>query len=129
MRAMAASLDMYATVDMADIRAKSQSLTGLFIDLLDQRCSGLGLELATPRDANRRGSQVSLYHEHGRRVSLAVTDQHVHGGYREPGLLRFGFAPLYNTHQEVWDAVTIIKQVLETEAWRDDRFGSSDSIS
>jgi kynureninase len=129
MRAMSASLDMYATVDMADIRAKSQSLTGLFIDLLDQECSGLGLELATTRDADRRGSQVSLYHEHGRRVSLAVTDQHVHGGYREPGLLRFGFAPLYNTHQEVWDAVTIMKRVLETEMWRDDRFSSFDTIS
>ena len=129
MRAMAASLDMYATVDIAKIRAKSQSLTGLFINLLDQECSGLGLELVTPRDADRRGSQVSLHHEHGRRVSLAITDQHVHGGYREPGILRFGFAPLYNSHQEVWDAVAIIKRVLETEMWREVRFGSADSIS
>ncbi len=129
MRAMAASLDMYAKVDIADIRAKSQSLTQLFIDLIDQECSGLGLELATPRDADRRGSQVSLYHDGGRSVSLAVTDQHVHGGYREPGLLRFGFAPLYNSHQEVGDAVAIIKRVLETEMWREDRFGSADTIS
>jgi kynureninase len=129
MRAMAASLDMYATVDIADIRAKSQSLTGLFIDLLDQECSGMGLELATPRDADRRGSQVSLFHDEGRRISLAITDQHVHGGYREPGLLRFGFAPLYNSHQEVWDAVAIIKRVLETGLWQEDRFGTADTIS
>jgi kynureninase len=44
---------------MAALRAKSLALTRLFIELVDARCRGHGLELVSPRDDARRGSQVS----------------------------------------------------------------------
>jgi kynureninase len=45
---------------MAALRTKSLALTDLFITLVEQRCAGHGLGLATPREHAQRGSQVSF---------------------------------------------------------------------
>ncbi|MBT6139465.1 MAG: kynureninase [Rhodospirillaceae bacterium] len=129
MRALKASLDMYDTVDMAAVRKKSQSLTSLFIDLVDQECDGLGVTVISPRDADARGSQVSLAHGNGAAIVHALTERGVIGGFREPNVMRFGFAPLYLTHHDVWLSVAHLKEVLETEAWREDRFNAAGKIS
>src|SRR5438034_6500952 len=50
---------------MQALRAKSQALTALFIERVEARCAGQGLTLASPRDANMRGSQVSFAHASG----------------------------------------------------------------
>jgi kynureninase len=129
MRALAASLEMYERAGIEEIRRKSQSLTSFFIDLVGQDCSGFDLEVVTPRDPEQRGSQVSLFHEHGYAIVQALDARHVHGGYREPGVMRFGFAPLYTSHAEVWEAVVRLKAVLESGEWRDERFSTKGAIS
>jgi kynureninase len=50
---------------MAALRTKSLALTDLFIRLVEERCAGHGLGLATPREHALRGSQVCLTREHG----------------------------------------------------------------
>ena len=40
------------------------------------------------------------------------------GDFRAPDVLRFGFTPLYLRYRDVWDAVWVLKKILETEAWR-----------
>ena len=50
---------------MAALRGKSLALTDLFIALVEQRCAGHGLELATPRAHAQRGSQVSFTRQSG----------------------------------------------------------------
>lgn len=45
---------------MAALRRKSLALTDLFIALVEERCAGHGLGLATPREHAQRGSQVCL---------------------------------------------------------------------
>jgi kynureninase len=129
MRALSASLAMYERADIEDIRRKSQSLTTFFIDLIDQECGNFGLEVVTPRDPQLRGSQVSVFHEEGYAIMQAVTAHHVHGGYREPGIMRFGFAPLYTSHADVWEAVVRLRAVLESGEWRDERFRTRGAIS
>jgi kynureninase len=129
MRALAASLEMYERAGIEDIRRKSQSLTSFFIDLVDQECVGFDLEVVTPRDPEQRGSQVSLFHEHGYAIVRALDARHVHGGYREPGVMRFGLAPLYTSHADVWEGVVRLKAVMESGEWRDDRFAAKGAIS
>ncbi|MCS0629947.1 kynureninase [Telluria mixta] len=108
-------LDVYALTTMAAVRAKSLALTDLFIDLVETRCAGHGLDLVTPREHARRGSHVSFAHPHGFGVMAALIGRGVIGDYREPALLRFGFNALYISHADVWDAVEILRQILEHE--------------
>lgn len=110
MSLLATALDAYDGIDMSALRAKSVALTGLFIDLVDER---LGLEVASPRDPERRGSQVSLRHPDAAGVYERLVAAGLQGDVRPPDLLRFGFAPLYVSFTAVWDAVDVLAGVLE----------------
>ncbi|WP_285707354.1 kynureninase [Microtetraspora sp. NBRC 16547] len=118
--ALNASLDIWETVDMSVVRAKSLALTTLFIDLIDELRPDLAL--VTPRDPDRRGSQVSYRHADGYPVVRALADRGVVGDYREPGIMRFGFAPLYLRYVDVYDSATALAEVLDKESWRDERY-------
>ena len=105
------------------IREKSIALTELFIDLVEQRCGGHDLSLASPRAAANRGSQVSFAHPtHGYEIMQALIARGVIGDFRAPDLLRFGFTPLYTRFVDVYDAVDRLQRVLDSGEWREARF-------
>jgi len=115
--ALEAALDVFADVDMKAVRAKSSSLSELFVALADERLSAHGFTLASPRDAARRGSQVSLAHPQGYAVTQALIARGVIGDFRAPDIVRFGLVPLYVRHVDVFDAVTAIAEVMTEGAW------------
>lgn len=116
--ALEASLQIWEQVDPAALRAKSLALTGLFIESGDR----LGLELATPREPQARGSQVAFRHPDGYPIVQALIGRGVIGDFRTPDIMRFGFAPLYLSHRDVWDAAQTLADVLRDESWRDERY-------
>lgn len=111
-------IDIMLRADLQAIREKSMRMTDLFIELVEQRCGDHEVALVSPRQAERRGSQVSLHHEEGYPIVRAMHDRGVIGDYRAPGIMRFGFAPLYIRYVDVWDAVDRLLDVLETGAWK-----------
>ena len=117
MLALEGALDIWRDVDMAALRAKSIALTDLFIALVEAAGAGLGLELASPREAAHRGSQVSFAHGQGYAVMQALIAGGVIGDFRAPDLLRFGFAPLYIRYVDVFDAAAQLTEVLAGRAW------------
>jgi kynureninase len=110
-------LEVFEETGMAAIRAKSLALTDLFIALVEARCARHPLGLVTPREHARRGSQVSFTHPHGYAVMAALIERGVIGDYREPGIMRFGFTPLYTRFADVWDAVEILRDILDNERY------------
>ena len=110
-------LETFEQTSMQAIRAKSLALTDLFIALVEERCASHPLGLVTPREHARRGSQVSFTHPHGFAVMAALIERGVIGDYREPAIMRFGFTPLYTSFADVWDAVEILKQILDGQAY------------
>jgi kynureninase len=110
-------LAVFAETDMASIRRKSLALSDLFIRLIDGLPAQHGLTIATPRTADRRGSHVSVAHPHGQAVMRALIARNVIGDYRAPHLMRFGFTPLYTRFVDVWDAVAILKDILDNAAY------------
>jgi kynureninase len=116
------ALDVFEGLSMADVRAKSQRLTSLFLELVRQECNGHGLEVACPEDQDVRGGQASLRHPDGYAMVQALIARGVIGDFRAPDVLRFGFAPLYVRHADVWEAVQRLKAVLEQAAWREPEF-------
>lgn len=124
--ALDAALDLWAGVDMAQVRRKSLALSDLFIALVEARCGGFGLQLATPREHARRGSQVSFACgpelRQGYPVMQALIAAGVIGDFRAPDLLRFGFAPLYLRHVDVFDAVDRLHDILVQRRWDNPAF-------
>ena len=119
--ALEAGLDGYRLAEVRALRAQSMALTDLFIAEVEALGS-TGLELASPREAGRRGAQVSFRHPQGYAIVQALIEAGVVGDFRAPDILRFGFAPLYVTGDQVREAVRRLAHVLETEAWREPRF-------
>ena len=124
-----AGISMTARAPMAAIREKSQRLGDLFINLVDEHCGEFDFKLASPRDAHHRGSQVSFLHAHGYPIMRALIGWGVIGDFRAPDILRFGFAPLYLRYVDVWDAAQILREVMETEAWRRPEFNTRLSVT
>jgi len=136
MSALDAALDVFdaaqALGGMAALRAKSLALTEAFIAEIDARLPAARLE--SPRDAAQRGSQVSLSlpaDVDPYAVMQALIARGVVGDFRagEPGLLRFGFTPLYTRFVDAVDAVAVLVEVLATEAWRQPQFMQRHSVT
>jgi kynureninase len=96
--ALEAALDVFDGITAAQLRATSMSLTSFFVECLAALAPQI--ELASPADAARRGSQVSLRHPDAHGLVRALAARGVTGDFREPDVVRLGFAPLYVTHAD-----------------------------
>jgi len=110
-------LDVFGLTDMAAIRHKSVDLTELFIALVEEHCARHALRLVTPRCPEARGSHVSFAHPAGYAIMRALIERGVIGDYREPEIMRFGFTPLYTRYVDVWDAVQILRDILDYKSY------------
>ncbi len=118
-RGVATLLAAEALGGMVALRQKSLALSELLIARVDAVCSGHGLRLVSPCEGRLRGSHVSwTLPEGSHAVMQALRARGVIGDAREPGVLRFGLAPLYTRFADVWDAAEHLGQVLETECWK-----------
>jgi kynureninase len=130
MVALEAALELWDGIRMQDVYAKAQQLTGYFIELVEARCAGHGLELISPRQAERRGAQVSFTHPEGSHAIIsALIAEGVIGDFRAPDILRFGFAPLYTRFVDVWNAVDRLADILESRRWVQPAFHARQKVT
>ncbi len=115
MTALSAAMDIWDRAEMADVRAISIELTELFIARVEASCPEL--ELASPRDPNQRGSQVSFRFAEGYAAMQALIARGVIGDFRAPDIMRFGFTPLYIDEQDVEGAVDILADIMGNRLW------------
>lgn len=117
-----ASLRLWQEVDMTALREKSLALSELFRDCLADLLESEGIEdITLPQ--GERGSQVAFIHrEHGYAIVQALIARGVIGDYREPGLMRFGFTPLYLSYADVWQAAQHFREVVENREYLEARF-------
>lgn len=122
MSALDEALEVFEGVDMHLVRQKSLRLSDLFISLMEPLAARYGFQLVTPREHDRRGSQVAYRHPEGYAIMQALIAQGVVGDFRAPDVLRFGFAPLYLRFEDVYQAVQRLAQVMQSGLWREARF-------
>lgn len=111
-----ASLELFDKAGgMAAIRTKSEKITGFLEALIRARIPET-LEIVTPSDPIRRGSQLSLRvaggRERGRELFEYLSSVGTIGDWREPDVIRISPAPLYNKFMDVY------RFVEEVESWR-----------
>lgn len=118
--ALEVAMELWADVDMAQLRAESLALQEQFIAEVERDVPQL--TLASPRDAAQRGSQISFRFEEGYAAMQALIDRGVIGDFRAPDIMRFGFTPMYLDSADVSAAVAIIADVMENKLWDRDEY-------
>ena len=113
--ALDAALDIWDGVSMKGVREKSIALSELFIREVEARCPQL--QLASPRNSEERGSQVSFEFEEGYAAIQALIARDVIGDFRAPNIMRFGFTPLYLDEADILAAVDILENIMTNRIW------------
>jgi kynureninase len=113
--ALEAALTAFDGVDLAELRVKSLSVTGFFIECADALL-GDAFSVVTPRSPARRGSQVTLRHPDAYALVQALAARDVIGDMRAPDMLRFGVNALYVSHGDVLRAVRCLRDVVAEAA-------------
>ena len=91
---------------------------------IEATCAGYGLQLMSPQDsAESCGSQVSYSYANGFGAVQALIARGVIGDFRQPDVMRFGFAPLYLRYVDIWDAAEALSAVLGGEEWQGHKIG------
>jgi kynureninase len=129
MVALQAALSAFEGVGIDRLRAKSLALTQQVIDFADQRLARFGVEVATPRRPELRGSQVSLRMPDAYQVCQALIERGVIGDFRAPDLLRLGFTPMYLSFTEVHQGLATLAEILADGSYRDPRFARRAAVT
>lgn len=112
------AVDIVIEAGIDRIRSKSIRLTEYLIYLVDEILAPLGFTLGSPREADRRGSHVSIRHMEGYRINRALIEEmHVIPDFREPDNIRLGLSPLYTSFFDVGRLVDRIRVVVEEKRY------------
>jgi kynureninase len=116
--ALEAAVDALSDLSMHAVENKGRALGDLMVRLFDERLAPLGCRLASRRAASQRGSHVALTHPFAYQIMQALIAQGVIGDFRTPDVMRFGFGALYIRHQDIWDAVGALENILRSGSWQ-----------
>ncbi len=116
--ALEVGVDLALEVDLQDIRVKSVAQAQIFAALVHERCAHHDLVQVSPADPATRGSQVCFAHPEAYAIMQALIARGVIGDFRAPDILRFGITPIYLRFVDLWDAVQIMDDIMQTAAWQ-----------
>lgn len=112
MAAIKAALDLFNEVGMNKLREKSIKLTG-YLEFLIKGLNHAQIEIITPSDSNQRGCQLSIQVKNANKdLHKKLTEQHVITDWREPDVIRCAPVPFYNSFEDVFRMVEILKTLL-----------------
>ncbi|MBP3036338.1 aminotransferase class V-fold PLP-dependent enzyme [Arthrobacter sp. zg-ZUI100] len=115
---MIAMQDMIGLISEAGIeavRAKSVALTEYALSAVDALLAPLGVKVASPRDASRRGSHITIDHPSFKAVTAALWEQGIIPDYRNPEGIRLGLSPLSTSFEETLIGVEAIRVELSRQ--------------
>ena len=118
--ALEVGVDLIAEIGVDRLYAKSQKLSEFFRQCLAER--GVELDLVSPEDPEHRGSQLSFRHPDAYAICQALIARGVVGDFRDPDILRFGFAPAYLRFEDMAEAARHLSEVLEVGEWQREEF-------
>lgn len=127
--ALEVGVDLALEADLAVVREKSLMQTRVFAQLVHQRCAAHGFRLVSPGNPRDGGSQVCLAHADAYAIMQALIARGVIGDFRAPDVLRFGMTPLYLGFSDLWDAVSVLDEVMRSEAWRDPAYAARRAVT
>jgi kynureninase len=98
------SLPMFAEAGFKNLRAKSRAMVGQARAAI---AALPGWQILTP-DHPQAGNMITLRPPTGKAAFDSLMAEGVIADWREPGIIRFAFCPLYNTQDDVKFALEIL---------------------
>ncbi len=112
MAAIKASLDIFEKVGMDALLQKSKKLTGYFEYLINEIDSDT-IKIITPKNSEERGCQLSIQVRNAdKNLHDKLTKNNIITDWREPNVIRCAPVPLYNSFEDVFRMVEILKSLL-----------------
>ena len=112
MAAIKASLDLFEEVGMDALREKSEKLTGYFEFLINQIETDR-IRIITPKNPKERGCQLSIQVKNAdKSLHKKLMDHHIITDWREPDVIRCAPVPMYNSFEDVYQMVSILKELV-----------------
>ncbi len=118
--ALEVGVDLIAEIGINRLVEKSRALSSFLLECTRQL--GVDLELISPADSTQRGSQLSFRHNNAYAICQALIARGVIGDFRDPDILRLGFAPAYLRFQDMAEAAHHLADVLESGEWQRSEF-------
>ncbi|MCK1999171.1 kynureninase [Psychrobacillus psychrodurans] len=112
------SLEMFAEVGIDAIREKSLKLTNYMMTLIEHELSEYNFVIANPRETEKRGGHIFLVHDEAARICKALKVQQVIPDFRSPNGIRLAPVALYNSYEDVWKTVQILKLIMKEELYK-----------
>ncbi|MBX7541351.1 kynureninase [Qipengyuania sphaerica] len=125
--ALEVGVDLIAEIGVERLYAKSQKLSEFFRQCLAE--SDIELDLVSPTDPAQRGSQLSFRHPEAYAICQALIARGVIGDFRDPDILRFGFAPAYLRFEDMAEAARHLVEVLESSEWQREEFRTRAAVT
>ena len=110
MTPLKASMEIFDQFGMPAIRSKGIKISSFLIYLIEKNIPEVSI--ITPKNFQKRGCQLSLTVNDGKRIFTRVSEQGVVCDWREPNVIRVAPHPLYNSYLEVYDFVKILKNAI-----------------
>ena len=110
------SIYMMREAGIENIRDKSLKITGYLMYLIDETLSDKPYRfgIATPREPQRRGGHVGVYHEEAWRINQALIKRGVIPDFRPPNIIRLAPVPLYTSYHDVWKVAEHLREVIDS---------------
>ena len=112
------SLEMFAEVGIDAIREKSLKLTDYMMMLIDVELGEYSFVIANPRESEKRGGHIFLVHDEAARICKALKEHQVIPDFRSPNGIRLAPVALYNSFEDVWKTVQILKMIMEENIYK-----------
>lgn len=88
------------------------------LDLIDYELKDMGFTIGNPLEDEKRGGHIYLEHPEAARICKALKANGVIPDFRAPNGVRLAPVALYNTYEEVWKSVQILKKIMTEEQYK-----------
>jgi kynureninase len=112
------SLELFSEAGIENIRNKSLQLTRFMKDLIEQEIGDAHFIFRNPDEDHRRGGHLYIEHPEAARICKALKDKGVIPDFRSPNGIRLAPVALYNSFEDVWNSVQILKEIMENQTYK-----------
>ncbi|HAM80313.1 kynureninase [Ornithinibacillus bavariensis] len=112
------SLEIFSEAGIHAIREKSLRMTDFLIDLIEVELEDFQFQIASPIAHHARGGHLYLTHEYAASICKALKTEGVIPDFRSPNGIRLAPVALYNTYEEIYRAVHILKRIMIEEHYK-----------